>query len=564
MLSKLYIKNLAIIQELEVEFDEAFNVFTGQTGAGKSLIIGAVELLLGFRPSAQMVRTGASEAILIGVFDLSAPGMRKELAELCDIPIEEDELILQRKIQASGKTSNSANGIPIPMATLKQIGEILVDIHGQHENQSLLRPAAQLQLLDIFAGTEKLAEEFSLVHHEWQEAITQKRSLSERVELRRQQIDLYEFQLKEINQAKIKPNEQQELEAEFKQLSNVENLRRLASEIVQGLEESDFPILDSLRSMLSKAQELADIDSRLNTLPEQMNSAILELDDVSKTISRYAEDLEFDPDRLRELDERLAILIRLAKKYGNGDVDSVLTYKKEIIQKLETLRKEQTDQEGIDVRIAELAEKRRAIGDKLSSQRKKAAAKLASAVNKELTELAMPLAKFEVGFQPTSDDSPSPHGLETIEYMIQTNPGQPVLPLRKIASAGELSRITLGIKSILASPGRSSVLVFDEVDSNVGGRLGEVIGTKLAKLAKNQQVLCISHLPQIAAFAQRHFVVAKESTINETASSIRVVEGNDRIQEIAEMISGKNVTETTLKQAREMLSEGEAIMSKLK
>lgn len=563
MLSKLYIKNLAIIQELEVEFDRAFNVFTGQTGAGKSLIIGAVELLLGFRSPSQMIRPNAAEAILVGVFDLSDPLLQKEIAQVIDIPLEEGELIIQRRLFASGKTSSSVNSVPIPLPTLRQIGELLVDIHGQHENQYLLRPAIQLRLLDSFAETEKLAADFAEVHHQWRNAVNRSKELFEHTELRKQQIDLYEFQLQEINQAKLVVGEYAQLESEFRQMSNVEQLRELAGSLIQGLEESDFPVLDILRSMLNKAHQLADIDEKLKTIPDQIQSAIVELDDVTKTLSQYLDDLELDPQRLTELDARLALLTRLGKKYGNGEIEAVLTYRDEVAQKLADLKNQQTDMEGIDALIADLAEKRKKIGQKLSDARRKAAGKLSKAVNEQLQELAMPNARFEVGFTETTDENPSPSGLEIIEFMIQTNPGQPVMPLRKIASAGELSRIMLGIKSILASPGRSSVLVFDEVDSNVGGRLGEVIGTKLAKLAKDQQVICISHVPQIACFAQRHFVVAKEASETETASSIRSVDGKVRIREIAEMISGKKISDITLKQADEMFRECQKIVKKL-
>jgi DNA repair protein RecN (Recombination protein N) len=563
MLQKLYIKNLAIIQELEIEFDDGFNVFTGQTGAGKSLVIGALGLLLGFRQTAATVRPNASEALLSGVFDLSNSDLLKELAQIVDVPMDEGELIIQRRILQSGKTSNTVNSVPIPAQTLKQIGELLVDVHGQHENQYLLRPNVQLRLLDAFAGSAGPAEEFAKIHHEWHDAVKRRESLMEHAELRKQQIELYEFQLQEIDQAQLMPNEREALEAEQRKLSNIEKLRDLAGQLVDGLEESDFPILDQLRTMLTRANQLAEIDDRLDKLPDQFNSAIAELDDVSKTLSRYTDQLESDPQKLAELDDRLALILRLAKKYGQGDVEAVRTYRDQIAQKLQDLRSQQTDCEGIDEQIKSLARQREKMGAKLSDQRRKAAGKLSAAINKQLTELAMPNAKFEVGFSPTPTEVPSPLGLETAEFMIQTNPGQPVMPLRKIASAGELSRVMLGIKSILSSPGRSSVLVFDEVDSNVGGRLGEVIGTKLAKLASNQQVICISHLPQIAAFAGRHFVVAKQSTKTETASSVKSISGKDRVQEIAEMISGKSVTPTTLKQAEEMLAESRKILKTL-
>lgn len=563
MLQKLYIKNLAIIQELEIEFDESFNVFTGQTGAGKSLILGALGLLLGFRQTAATVRPSAKEALISAVFDVPDRELLKELAQIIDIPMEEGELILQRRILQSGKTSNTVNSVPIPTQTLKQIGELLVDVHGQHENQYLLRPSVQLRLLDTYAGLNEAAEEFAAVHHRWQDAVRRRRALGEQAELRTQQIELYEFQLQEIDQAKLKPNERQDLEAEQRQLSNVEKLRELATVLVRSLEESDYPLLDQIRSLYSRANHLADIDARLAGLPAQINSAIVELDDVAKTLSGYLDDLESDPQRLAELDERLAVLMRLAKKYGHGDIEAVLPYRQEIAGKLDQLRAQQSDFEGIDGEIARLARDREDLGRKLSERRKKSAAKLAAAVNKQLDELAMPDAKFQVDFAPTGPENPSPQGLETVEFMIQTNPGQPVLPLRKIASAGELSRIMLGIKSILASPGRSSVLVFDEVDSNVGGRLGEVIGTKLARLAGSQQVICISHLPQIAAFADRHFVVQKQSARNETVSSVKPIDGQDRVREIAEMISGKNFSDTTLKQAEEMLKTCRKIVKAL-
>ena len=392
MLSKLYIKNLAIIQELEVEFDRAFNVFTGQTGAGKSLIIGAVELLLGFRSPSQMIRPNAAEAILVGVFDLSDPLLQKEIAQVIDIPLEEGELIIQRRLFASGKTSSSVNSVPIPLPTLRQIGELLVDIHGQHENQYLLRPAIQLRLLDSFAGTEKLAADFAEVHHQWRNAVNRSKELFEHTELRKQQIDLYEFQLQEINQAKLVVGEYAQLESEFRQMSNVEQLRELTGSLIQGLEESDFPVLDILRAMLNKAHQLADIDEKLKTIPDQIQSAIVELDDVTKTLSQYLDDLELDPQRLTELDARLALLTRLGKKYGNGEIEAVLTYRDEVAQKLADLKNQQTDMEGIDALIADLAEKRKKIGQKLSDARRKAAGKLSKAVNEQLQELAMPNA----------------------------------------------------------------------------------------------------------------------------------------------------------------------------
>ncbi len=553
MLNRLYIKNLAIIDELELEFDGGFNVFTGQTGAGKSLIIGAIEILLGLRNVGNLVRPNVDLAYVSGEFELRDSELIEQISKISDIPIEDGELIIQRRINSSRRVSTSINSIPVSTSALKQIGELLVDIHGQHENQFLLRAANQLKLLDVYAESLELAEEFAKVHRLWRELIARKENLYEQSELRKQQIELYEFQLNEIDGAELREGELEELENRYRQMSNIEKIGTIAGEVVNILEENEYAVTEQLRSVYKKISELSKLDRELEKMPEQIEAAIAELDDVVRGLIRYVDGLEFDGDVFAETEERINLINRLMKKYGEGEYARILEYRDEIAKKLKELIRQESDFSEIDERIAELEAKRLEIGNVLSDKRKKAAVKLSREVNKHLKELAMSEAIFDVAFISPAEGQILSCGLESIEFMVRTNPGYPSMALRKIASAGELSRIMLAIKSILARADRSSVLVFDEVDSNVGGRLGEVIGRKLFELARKQQVICISHLPQISAFADRHFVVRKQSRRSDTISSVEVVEGDKRVEEIAEMISGKNVTRTTIKQAKEML-----------
>ncbi len=552
MLNRLYIKNVAIIDDLELEFCNGFNVFTGQTGAGKSLIIGSIEFLLGFRRGGDFRGKGSEVCLVAGEFDVQDKELRKEIEDVLGEEIDDGELVIRRRINSSGKVSSSVNSVPVSGSVLKRIGELLVDIHGQYENQFLLKPVNQLRLLDRYGSSLSLAEEFRDVHCRLRELKARKKELESESELRSQQIELYEFQLNEIEGACLEENELEELENRYRQLSNVERLRLLAGEVINILEEGECPVSDGLRAVYRKVDELASIDESLAGLCGQVDSAITELDDVVRSLSRYSDSLDFDGEEFARIDERLSLLNRLVKKYGEGEYAGIFRYREEIEKKLKELRDRENDFSDIDGRIAALVRERLAVGKKLSKKRRVAADRLAREINKHLKELAMGDAEFSVEFAEEREEASC--GLESVEFMIRTNPGYPAMPLRKIASGGELSRIMLAIKSVLARSDRSSVLVFDEIDSNVGGRLGEVIGRKLLKLADKQQVICISHLPQIAAFADRHFVVRKKSSKSETISSVAVVEGRERVMEIAEMISGSKVSETTIRQAEEMLA----------
>ncbi len=553
MLSRLYIKNLAIISELEIEFADGFNVFTGKTGAGKSLIVGAIEVLLGLRSFGNLVAGNKqSQPLISGEFFIKDNDLLSQIQNIIDIPIEDNQIIIVRKLLPSGKVSTTINAVPVPTNILKQISELLVDIHRQHENQFLLKPKNQLYLLDRFGNTLELANKFAKLTSELKKLIDKYEEISANQDIINQKLDLYQYQLDEINKIDPKEGELDELKRRYTILSNIDSLRETLTEINYLLEQSDeHSVIDTLRNVYRLATDLPDFDENLKDIPTRIESTITELSDISESIADYLDNLEFDQTEFQKIDERLTALTRLAQKYGKGEYEKIFEYKEFLEKNLNELTGEDSNLETLSKRIDELKEKRKQLGKELSKKRKQSAKKLCKLINEELKELAMEGANYDIEFKEA--DQLSSVGLEEIEFIVQTNPGQPFLPLRKIASGGELSRITLAIKSILSSADRSSVLIFDEVDSNVGGRLGEVIGKKLKKLSANQQVICITHLPQIACFADRHFVVQKTSSKTETVSAVKPLEGDDRIKELAEMISGKSITPTTLKQAKELL-----------
>ncbi|HEV8290896.1 MAG TPA: DNA repair protein RecN, partial [Tepidisphaeraceae bacterium] len=527
---------------------------TGATGAGKSLIIGAVELLLGLRSAAEMLRTGAEEGRVSGVFDVSA-AVLKRIEEAGDISIDADggEILITRRLHASGRSSISLNGNPITLGMLKQIAEHLVDVHGQHDHQFLLKPGNQLEVLDHFASLEALREEYRAAYVAHGEAKRRMEELAGSCALRQQQVELYQFQAEEIDKAEISVGEFEELSARSSVLRNLEKLKKEAGAVHGALYEMDGSVLERVKMMAAVLSELAMVDQQVGPISKAMKEATIQLEETAFDLSRYLDRLELDPGELAEVDERLNVLNRVLNKYG-GSSEVVLGYREGIGKKIDELSKESDDLGSLQKKLEPLAAEMRKLAGKLSAARKAAAKKLAPLVEKELAELGMEKAKFSVAFE-VSEAGPS--GMDQIEFVAQTNPGQSAQPLRKIASGGELSRIMLALKGILAQTDGTSVLVFDEIDANVGGRLGSVIGMKLRELAQHHQVLCITHLPQIACFGDRHLTVRKLVKDGQTETSVKLVSGVERIEELAEMIGGQRVSEVSRAQAEELL-EGAA------
>jgi len=574
MLRELHISNLAIIADARIELHPSLNCFTGATGAGKSLVIGAVEVLLGLRSPAEMLRPGAAEGRISGVFDVHDASLLKQIEAIADAKLDGEggELLLTRRLYSSGRSSVTLNGQPITLTMLKGIAECLVDVHGQHDHQFLLKPSNQLDVLDQFAQLTDLRERYHVVFAELCEAQQRLRDLSTGGELRRQQLELYQFQAGEIDAAELQAGEYEELQARVKVLKNLEKLKRDASAAHESLYESEGSILERLKMIGGILAESANLDESIKPTVDIIRDATIQLEEASFDLSRYINRLDLDPAELEEAESRLNTINRILDKYGQT-IDDTLAYRKEIGDKLASLEGDTTDLSSLVAKLQPLQAKLQQLGEELTKKRKAAATRLVPLIHQQLAELGMEKARFDVSFQPaisalpdaapdasTRTQSPkpkalpaSPSGFDAIDFLAQTNPGQLAQPLRKIASGGELSRIMLALKGILAQSDRVSVLVFDEIDSNVGGRLGAIIGSKLRDLAIHHQVLCITHLPQIAAYADRHLTVRKESTGKETITSVRLMDGEDRLRELAEMIGGHHVTATTLAQVRELL-----------
>ncbi len=575
MLRQLHIQNLAIIEDLTLELGDGLNCFTGQTGAGKSLILGAFELLLGLRSggaggAAELLRSGAEEGRVSGLFEIHRDEVADQVAAVIDQPVADDrQLLITRKLFASGRSSTSINGQPATAAMVKTLGQILVDIHGQHDHQYLLQPANQLHILDAFGRSLELRYRFADQHRQLRDMITRRDELNTSTTLRRQQLELYEFQAQEIDDAELVEGEYEELKARHGLLSNLQRIREQAGGAYAALYDGEASIIERLQVMVHMLIDLGELDPTLQPMAEQVRDATLALQECAFDLGRYNESLDVSPGELAEIEDRLNTLHRLASKYagntpGSDPVAEMIDYRNQIQHEIDRLRGEHQDQSHLDLRIDEAREAVQETGEQLTAARQLAAKKLIPQVEAQLKELGMADAAFDVAFE-SADATPA--GLETIEMLVRTNPGQPVRPLRRIASGGELSRIMLALKTILADADRTSVLVFDEIDANIGGRMGTVIGRKLRALSSvghgaGHQVLCITHLPQIAAFAGRHLRIVKIVTgkgkSKSTSTQVVALDSKSRVDELAEMLAGKDVTATTRKQARELIQTADA------
>jgi DNA repair protein RecN (Recombination protein N) len=565
MLRELHISNLAVIADVRIELHAGLNCFTGATGAGKSLVIGAIEVLLGLRSPAEMLRPGVDEGRVSGVFQIDNPDVLRRIEQITDIPVTQDggELLLTRRLYASGRSSVTLNGNPITLGMLKQVGETLVDVHGQHDHQYLLKPSNQLDVLDQFGNLGPLR----LRYHDAYAKVTEGRQrieeLSANRTLRQQQLELYRFQAEEIDGAELDPGEYVELEARASVLQNLEKLKKDAGATYGALYETDGSVLERLKMMGAVLAELSGLDINLKSVADALRDSTIQLEEVAFDLSRYLDKLDLDPGELVEVHDRLNTINRILNKYGDP-LDTTLAYRQEIGQKIRRLEQSTDDFTNLQSQLAPLLADLKKLGNELTAQRQAVAAKLGPLIERQLTELGMEKAKFNIVLSPAAgtiagESIPAaPSGFDQVEFVAQTNPGQLPQPLRKIASGGELSRIMLALKGILARSDRISVLVFDEIDSNVGGRLGSTIGGKLRHLASHHQVLCITHLPQIAGYADRHLTVRKEVANNQTITTVRVMSGDERLEEMAEMIGGQRITNTTRAQARELLEGAES------
>lgn len=552
MLRELHIKNLAIIEDVSIEFDEGLNVLTGETGAGKSIIIDALGLCIGERASSVLIRSGEKEATVEAFFEIPP------LKTLADMAIEQDEgIIMKRIISSSGKSRAYINGALVNVQTLSEVSRDIIDIHGQYEHQSLLLPENQLEMIDAYGRLLKDREDFSVVYAKLMALRQQMEELTVRERERVQKIDMLKFQIGEIEASGLKKDEEEALAEELKILSNTERLLSLANEAYDSLYASEGAAQNSLSKAINAIREIASIDNRATETLRTIEEAMPLIEEASMFLRGYKDSLDFNPSRLEALQERHELIKRLIKKYG-ANVQEILDYKEKAQRELNEL---QSSEERLEYLKAEIEDLRKILTEKannLSEKRKAVAGQIEKKVVAELGTLSMPHTRFSIKmFCEQGEDTidgfkANSKGIDRVEYLISPNPGEELRPLSKTASGGELSRVMLALKGLLSGGDRISILVFDEIDAGIGGKAADTVGGKLKALSKNHQVICITHLPQIASYGDMHLKIEKTVKAGRTAVKVRSIAGDDRVMELARMLSGGD-SEVSIEHAKEML-----------
>jgi DNA repair protein RecN (Recombination protein N) len=564
MLKELSIKNFAIIDQLRVEFGPGLNVLTGETGAGKSIVVDALNLALGERASSDLVRTGSPEAVVEAAFELNGLGSTMVAGILAGQGIEAatgEDLIVRRVISAAGKSKVYINGSLANLNTLAELGAHLADIHGQHEHQSLLSVDQQMDMLDSFGDLLEAREAFAASYQQLHELRKQLAGLEagEREKARRE--DLLRYQANEIEGARLKEGEDEELANEQRVLANSEKLAGLAASADATLYSSESSALAALKRAVMNVRDIASIDNKLAPVLELLNSGRAQIEEAAREVAAYTDRVEFDPNRLEQIGDRLDLIQKLKKKYG-GTIREITAFGAAAAAELEKIERSGEEMERLRKEILGLKTGITAKAKDLTKKRTAAAKELEKKVEGELGHLGMKKTAFVVRItQGPGDDTTDgfragPLGTDRVEFLISPNPGEEPRPLAKIASGGELSRIMLALKTILVEGDPIPTLVFDEVDAGIGGAVADEVGKKLRKIATRRQVFCITHLAQIASMATSHYGVAKAVKKDRTSTEVRLLGERERIDEIARMLGGKTITGTTLKHAEEMIERG--------
>ncbi len=562
MLLELWVENYAVIDNVTVEFASGLNLLTGETGAGKSILIDALALLLGDKSSSDAVRYGTEKAIVSAVFDVGSPAMDAVL-EANGIDAEEEPIIMRREIVAGGKGRVFINNQPATVAALKQLAPHLAVIHAQNEAVLAFDAASRLALLDSFAGCDgsTVANAFEAWNQVRHRIADLERDEHDRLRL----LDLWSYQRKEIADARLQPDEDSKLEAEKRVLANAERVRNAAMAAYDALYESNGSAAASIRAATRQIEELLRFDEQFREALPELESARITIEDIGQRLRDYGDGIEASPERLAEVEDRLAAVDRLKRKYG-PKLEDVMALADELERKLNDMENKDEVLRKLRQELAAAAERYLDAARALSRQRYEAARKLEKLVESEINELAMK-AHFKVEVSGTDEEGNwTARGFDQVQYLISANPGEPLGPVEEIASGGELSRVMLALKTSVETgkakrPGRNGsertgsqrTLVFDEIDSGIGGRAAEAVGKKLKQLSRTKQVLCITHLPQIASFADQHYLIEKREAGGRTKTSVRRLDVDERTREIARMISGAKLTDTSLKHAEQMI-----------
>ncbi|UCE17921.1 MAG: DNA repair protein RecN [Gemmatimonadota bacterium] len=564
MIQRLHVQNFALIDDVTVTFGRGLNVITGETGAGKSIILGALSMILGERARIEAVRTGSDMTIVEGIFTCGSESPPLGLCRAAGIETDGECFTLRREMGVDGRSKAFVNGRPITLSLLKKMGDLLVDLHGQHQHQSLLNVDSHVDFLDTFGALHSLRNHIAELYDSYQDTLRQVKEFKAQEALLRQQEELYRFQLKEIREVNPLEGEEEDLERERNLLENSEKLCHSADEIFDRLHQAEDSIVDRLHLLRNTFETMSRIDTRLTDHMKSFDDALQELQELSDFLLTYRQKTEYDPDRLEEVRDRLGAFSRLKRKYG-GSLEQVVQHRRFLEQSLAQV-------DGYGDRLAahesELARKKEELGRRcvtLSQKRKLAAQRLKKLVESELKDLGMRAIRFEIGISWLEDEhgiveldrdrySADHRGMDHVEFFIAPNVGEELKPLAKIASGGEISRIMLAIKSTLAKLEGVPTMVFDEIDIGIGGKIAEAVGKKLKKLAGTHQIICITHLPQIASLSEEHYVVAKRVHKGRTVSAISQLGEREKVGEIARLLGGKDVTPIVRKHAEELVA----------
>jgi DNA repair protein RecN (Recombination protein N) len=554
LLRELRVENYAVIDNVVVEFGAGLNLLTGETGTGKSILIDALALLLGEKASSEVVRHGAEKAVVAAVFDVEGKAA-EAILEDNGIDCEDDEIILRREIGANGKGRVFVNNQPATVAVLKALAPHLAVVHAQNETMMAFDPPARLVLLDSAAGLD--IESVAAAYSEWKKIKDKIAELESGEQDKLRLMDLWNFQLKEIDAAAPLAGEDEKLLGEKRVLANSEKIHVAAMAAFDSLYEGESSASSTIRIALKHLEELGKFDDRFKEQAAALESARITVEDIGTTLRDYAEGIEASPEKLADVEDRLALLDRLKRKYGHT-LDEVIAFGEDLRQKLNEIENKDELLKEHRANLRKAAEQYLATSRTASKKRYETARKLEKTVEAEINDLAMK-AKFAIEVSGSDEEQGwSPSGFDHVAYMIATNPGQPMLPIEKIASGGELSRVMLALKATVEGGRKKSAdhqrtLVFDEVDAGIGGRAADAVGKKLKSLSRTKQVLCITHLPQIASFADQHFVIEKRESAGKAKTSVRQLDHEERREEVARMLSGAKVTDASLKNAEQLL-----------
>lgn len=554
MLLEISIKNFAIIEAISLNFEKGMTVLTGETGAGKSIIIDAMNMMLGARATTDVIRHGALKAEIEGLFSIENSLPLQDIFDEQGIDLG-DEIIIRREILQNGRSVSRVNGQMVNLSVLRAIGQHLVDIHGQHDQEELMRPQLHIQMLDEFGDTDflKLKQSYQTNFDAYRQMRKQLLEIKKNQEEHKARIEMLEFQMAEIESAALQPGEDLKLNQERDKLLNHKNIADTLTNAYTMLDNEEFSSLANVRSAMNDMESLEEYDAEYREISASLSESYYALEDVTKRLEDIIEDLDFDGNRLMQIESRLDLIHAITRKYG-GNVDDVLLYFAKITEEYNLLTGNNLSSEDMEAELKQLEVSLVDLASKLASARHNLAQQLEIEIQQELKDLYMDKARFQVQF---TKGKFSREGNESVEFYISTNPGEDFKPLVKVASGGELSRLMLAIKSAFSRKEGKTSIVFDEVDTGVSGRVAQAIAQKIHKIGQHGQVLAISHLPQVIAIADYQFFIEKISNEHSTVSTVRLLTVDERVEEVAKMLAGENVTEAALSQARELLQSKE-------